>query len=517
MTRDRSSEGGLGLFSHGPAMNRSLYSGILIALSSLILFLLLASLFLRFTIDDAFITFRYAENLAHGQGPVFNPGERVEGYTSFAWMLLMAAVLALRQDPVAASKALGLAGSLVTLAVTYRLARYVSWHPRSTGLIAVLGLATNASFALSAVTGLETPLYTLFLALAVLCLLREDEGGSWWPSTMLFALAALTRPEGLAVFGLTWIYRILFARERWPQALARLALFGAVVGGHLLWRWSYYGDLLPATYYAKTGDLLPRLQAGLFYLVESLIGPGLLLAAAYLLALRQRSRRLRYLLWLCGGYAAIVVWEGGDWMPGLRFWVPVLPFLYLILAEVLVTAYHRLPTPASPRQKVLAWVGFSSLGALYLALAVGYTAITWTYTSLRALGYEEAHRTLANWLRENAPPDASVALMDIGIIGYYSHLRIIDLTGLTEAHIARAPGAFQEKVYDPAYVLNQRPEYVVLVSTDEDLEPDFAIDRRIYQSPQFQDNYRFAFKLKHYGNEGGPAYYLLLFQRKEGT
>jgi MFS family permease len=498
-------------------VNRPLYIGILIALSSIILFLLLASLFLNFTIDDAFITFRYAENLTQGQGPVFNPGERVEGYTSFAWMLLMVAVLALGQDPVAASKALGLAGSLLTLAATYRLARFVSWHPRSTGLIAVLGLATNASFALSAVMGMETPLYTLFLTLAVLCMFREAEGGSWWPSTTLFALAALTRPEGLAVFGLTWLYQVLFAKERWPQALARLALFGAVVGGHLLWRWGYYGDLLPVTYYAKTGNLLSRLRAGLFYLVEFLIGPGLFLAAAYLVALRQHSQRLRYLLWLCGGYAAIVVWEGGDWMPGLRFWVPLLPFLYLILAEVLVTAFHRLTTLASPRQKVLAWVGFSSLGALYLTLTVGYTAITWTYTSLRARGYEEAHRTLAAWLRENAPPDANVALMDVGIIGYYSRLRIIDLTGLTEAHIAHAPGAFQEKVYDPAYVLDQRPEYVVLVSTDEDLEPDFAIDRRIYQSPQFQDSYRFVFKLKHYGNGGGPAYYLLLFERREDT
>jgi arabinofuranosyltransferase len=517
MTRNRSSETGSGLFSRSATMNNPLYSGILIALSSVILFLLLASLFLRFTIDDAYITFRYAENLAHGKGPVFNPGERVEGYTSFAWMLLMAAVLALRRDPVTASKVLGLAGCLLTLAATYRLARFVSWHPRNTGLIAIFGLATNASFALSAVMGLETPLYTLFLTLAVLCLFREAEGGSWWPSTTLFALAALTRPEGLAVFGLTWLYQILFARERWPQALARLALFGAIVGGHLLWRWGYYGDLLPATYYAKTGNLLSRLRAGLFYLVEFLIGPGLFLAAAYLLALRHRSQRLRYLLWLCGGYAAIVVWEGGDWMPGLRFWVPVLPCLYLILAEVLATAYRRLQTLPSARQKVLAWVGVSSLGALYLALTVGYAAITWTYTSLRTPGYEGAHRTLAHWLRENAPPDASVALMDVGIIGFYSRLRIIDLTGLTEAHIAHTPGAFQDKVYDPAYVLDQRPEYVVLVSTDEDLEPDFPIDRRIYHSPQFQDNYRFAFKLEHYGNRGGPAYYLLLFERKEGT
>jgi hypothetical protein len=56
-----------------------------------------------------------------------------------------------------------------------------------------------------------------------------------------------------------------------------------------------------------------------------------------------------------------------------------------------------------------------------------------------------------------------------------------------------------------------------LVSTDEDLVPDIAIDRRIYQSPQFQNSVRFAFKLEHYGNGGSPAYYLLHFERKEDT
>src|SRR5436189_992982 len=41
--------------------------------------------------DDAFISFRYAQNLAEGNGLVFNPGERVEGYTNFLWVLLLAA------------------------------------------------------------------------------------------------------------------------------------------------------------------------------------------------------------------------------------------------------------------------------------------------------------------------------------------------------------------------------------------------------------------------------------------
>ena len=51
-----------------------------------------------FWLDDAFITFRYARNLADGMGPVFNPGEAVEGYTSFLWMLISSAAFALADD-----------------------------------------------------------------------------------------------------------------------------------------------------------------------------------------------------------------------------------------------------------------------------------------------------------------------------------------------------------------------------------------------------------------------------------
>jgi hypothetical protein len=235
--------------------------------------------------------------------------------------------------------------------------------------------------------------------------------------------------------------------------------------------------------------------------------------AGFLLALRQRDSRLRYLLWLCAGYAAVIIWEGGDWMPGLRFWVPILPFLYLILANGLVTLYHGIRKSSGQRRGLVASVSLGILVTLYVALSLGYTAATWWYTDQRAEGYERAHRSLATWLQETAPPDASVALMDIGIVGYYSQLRIIDLTGLTENTIARAPGAFQEKVYDPAYVLDQEPRYVILVSQDGDLVPDFPIDRRIYESPSFQDSYRYLFKLIHLGNGQGPGYYLLVFER----
>ena len=44
---------------------------------------------LNFTVDDSFISLRFAENWANGSGLVFNPGERVEGYSNFLWTLVL--------------------------------------------------------------------------------------------------------------------------------------------------------------------------------------------------------------------------------------------------------------------------------------------------------------------------------------------------------------------------------------------------------------------------------------------
>ena len=62
-----------------------------------------------YTVDDAYISYRYAENAAKGLGFVFNPGERVEGFTNFLWTLLLAVAFKLGADTVIASKILGAA------------------------------------------------------------------------------------------------------------------------------------------------------------------------------------------------------------------------------------------------------------------------------------------------------------------------------------------------------------------------------------------------------------------------
>src|SRR2546426_8799603 len=76
--------------------------------------LAVATVRLRFGIDDAFINFRFAENLAGGLGPVFNAGERVEGYTTSAWVFLLAGLHRLGAPPLRTAHVLGLAPAPAT-------------------------------------------------------------------------------------------------------------------------------------------------------------------------------------------------------------------------------------------------------------------------------------------------------------------------------------------------------------------------------------------------------------------
>src|SRR5207249_6179144 len=76
---------------------------------------------LRMLFDDSFIAYRYAANLARGQGLVFNPGERVEGYTCFLWVVMLSGVIAAGLDVVLWSQLLGALAALGTVAIAARL------------------------------------------------------------------------------------------------------------------------------------------------------------------------------------------------------------------------------------------------------------------------------------------------------------------------------------------------------------------------------------------------------------
>lgn len=305
----------------------------------------------RWLCDDAFISFRYARNLVEGNGLVFNPGERVEGFTNFLWTLWCAAGMEAGFTPQFWSQFWGVVAygaTIVLLWGNFACTRRLVGAEAGVAPLAVLLAAFHRDWHIYATSGLETSTVTL-LSFAGYVLLVHGATRRRQLSLAagaIMALAVLTRPDAVLFAFLGGVYLLFRAVPRISRAAEYAVAFSLVFGPPTLWRIWYYGDLLPNTFYAKSGDL-SWWQQGRHYLSLYLeqywilgVGVGaaaVLLAAQPLLRRRLDSRWRQF--WSSGVlalamvllYGAYVVRVGGDFMYA-RMFIPIAPFC-VVLAE----------------------------------------------------------------------------------------------------------------------------------------------------------------------------------------
>ena len=313
-----------------------------------------------FLCDEAFISFRYARNLLEGHGLVFNPGEYVEGYSNFLWVLELAALRgAFGLEPDQAAPWLSVACTAGTVAaMLWWVARTPSLHHRKLVAWMALGLVcSSATFAVwTSGGGFETRQFTLFVVLAVVCLsLYRNSRRGLLAASLSLAAAACTRPEGplLAACCFAW-----FAMQRradtgrWRPArrdvLVLVGPFAFFVAAHYLFRYGYYGEWLPNAWYAR--DMRPWYGSGFFYLAAAALETGLyLLLPLAWMAHRERWRTYRdgtyALALLCVGVHMLYVMRiGGD-----HFEYRPLDFYWPLLAVPAAVGIVRLGTAIANR------------------------------------------------------------------------------------------------------------------------------------------------------------------------
>jgi hypothetical protein len=454
-----------------PQMSRTLGAYVLLGVV-LTAFSVRTLPFVAKTQDDTYITLRFAENLVRGDGLVFNPGERVEGYSNFLYAVMLAGGMAAGAEPMLLAKSLGFAAGLLTLVVTWRIAGALP-QARRVRILAPALLAISGPFAAWAVLGLETLVYSLFITIAAaLCMAGKviKPRGAWVGA--VFALIALTRPEGALFFAATVAF-LVATGER--QSAGRLVLpFALIVGSFVIWRVWYYGDLLPNTYYAKAGLGPLALVRGAKYLFEFFKihgGPVLPTLAVVPLFWGTRSRQVQYLAVLCAAYFLFVIQVGGDNFAEFRFVAPILPLLYLLAAEGSVRVIDEVRRPAAAwpvlrTMPVLALVVISGLFAV-APLAYAYAPGLRHVASNAPLTDANQLVSMGEWLRGIAPPDSTIAVGEAGAVPYVTKWRTLDAFGLTDPAIARAPrvpNAVGARKKSPDFVINRilmwRPHFV---------------------------------------------------------
>ena len=449
--------------------------------------------------DDAFISFRYADTLVQHGELTFNVGERVEGYTNFLWTMVIALVLALGGDAVSSSKFIGIGFGGATLTALFLFFRWWRASHNATmsplwGTLAPFLLAINPPFACWSEGGLETSMFTFWVTAAALRYLVEIDNPDptahrrrpW--SAALLALAAMTRPEGVLMFGLFGLHRlgtqIWTERRGFPdrQIIIWGFAFVAIYLPYWIWRYTYYGYPFPNTYYAKGGE--PLWSLGFLY-VSSFIADCHLWVALPLIAFPWRLRGQRNMitltLFVSVTFMIYIMRVGGDFMALYRFLIPILPMIALVSQTGATAAWRTFalatesvtggpPTLRTRTPIIIAAVTLSVILCLHnwrltqrsleIGSVGGVDSIGWLKMFVEQL------TPIGKHLAETESPDTSIAITAAGVVPYYSRLKTLDLLALNDVYTAHNVKALRKrpghaKSAPEAYVLKWKPTLLI--------------------------------------------------------
>jgi hypothetical protein len=452
------------------------------------------------------ISMRYAWNLSHGEGLVWNPGEYVEGYTNLLMVLLMSLSAFIFDDKRFAVLAIQLAGILFMLGnayLTMRIADEISLEEAAAvrsplRLLAFFCTLAYYPLAYWSLMGMETGLLTLLLLFSLLTALRyanqqacPDEGRNERDLFLLslsLGLAYLTRPDALIPAMVIWAYVFYhsYQTQKIKLFMALVALYLLFPMAQTIFRWQYYGELVPNTYTLKIVGipLFHRIRNGLIFIKPFLVTNAALImigALGLFFDFRRQKLLLFALILTTLGYQ---VWAGGDPWPYWRMMAPVMPLLLLLLLYELLLMMEAFASTTFFKRYILRrpMVGAQQMQAL-LTFALTFLFILQTnqeFLAQMALverAYKvEAHQGSLNdaiAIQRLTTPDATIAVFEAGVIPYYTGRVAIDFLGKTDKHVAHLPpdlvkpnwfgmrGVVGHNKYDLNYSIKEKkPTYV---------------------------------------------------------
>jgi len=457
---------------------------LLMSAAMLIVGTLLALLAPRVTLDDAYITYRYAVHLAegYGLGAWNHAGPHVEGYSSPLWTVLLGGAVRLGIDVRIASKVFGAAAALMVFVVLF------SRRDDRPALLTGVFLALYLPFTLYAASGMEAVAFTWLVTLALV-------GPAHWQPIVAPLLVA-TRPEGALVAGID-VLALAWRRERWRWVAATATTVGLTFIAIEAYRWVAFGALAPNTYYAKVaGGGIGHVRLGLVYvggwmLAHAVVVP--FLGIGILAVKRASDRRGLTCVVLLVAYSIYMAAAGGDPPSAFPLWrqfVHVAPAWALVAMTGLMSVFRDYKW-----RQVSAAVGLAIAANLGMFLVTGGGG-----PRSGSAGYYE-------WLVSVSSPTTTISSSYGGAIPFLVDGVHIDALGLNTPYIARHgtfdPDGPQDSKSDMAWVIEQRPDivegYVSGLALLRGASPDEVLGTRrrkmnleMLTSPRFQREYVFV-------------------------
>lgn len=452
------------------------------------------------TIDDLYITFRYARNVLAGNGFVYNPGERVQGTTTPLYTLLMAGLGALAGGTRANFPGLALGVNALADAGTAVLLLGLGRRLGSqrAGLAAGLAWAIAPYSVTFAIGGLETSVYVLLLTGCAAAFTARQRG----LTALCAVLAVLTRPDALILLGplaLDRLIRAVRARDAadrldWREFAALLpaaAWFGFAT--------LYFGSPVAHSVQAKmlayhlAGDaaLVRLLQHYATPFMENNwlgaagIGIGLVLYPfLYLVGARRAYRREpRLLAWIL--YPSLYFATFAALNPLIFRWylTPPLPayFMMILLGadELLGKLFAGSKIPATPALAGMkaGWRWWAP-ALMIVLLPAASLLVEWRAhpdhgpdrpaPNMAFIQLELLYRQAAEQAAPLLDAGKTLAAGDVGVLGYFTPARILDTVGLNSPEAMRYY-PLDERYYTinyavaPDLIIDQRPDMVILL------------------------------------------------------
>lgn len=459
--------------------------------------------------DDAMISMRYAYNLAHGNGLVWNPGERVEGITNPLWTVVMALIHLLPIGLNATGLYIQIFGaSLLTLNL-FCVKKLVE-HFSGDLFVMLSSVALTAFYAplnSFGLLGMEVSLLTLLLTAAVLIAVKSESRFN----VRVYVLLAVST---LVRFDMAVPYLVVLAVLFWTQKENRkshlvwgLGLLILFLGGQTLARYAYYGEWLPNTYYLKVEgwNTTLRLLRGLYAFIQfAYFHNWVLFLLPLTIFLLRRDWKVTLMFLLLAGQIAYSVYVGGDaWENhggANRYIVIAMPLYFVGFSWAVVEWMKRganLLAPAAVlggedggRSKVVAKGNILEAGwrsvfvTLFAFSLLTFNALLGEWKSIERWNFtrrpdyvagNDRNLQIAISLEKVTKPGASIAVVGAGTIPYLLPDRYaIDILGKADPYIAhqnvRAPMGIPD-------IPNMRPGHMKwdYAHTIGELQPDVIV------------------------------------------
>jgi arabinofuranosyltransferase len=422
--------------------------------------------------EDQYITLTYSRNLAEGAGLVFNPGEKVEGFSSPLWVFIMAPAFLLGWNVMVFNRVICIMAALLHFPLmNYLMRRYAPANsPLAIRILPSILLALSFPFLFWMKSGMETMFASLLLLSGTALLVS----GRRLSGSLVLGMLSITRPEGIIYMAIPVLILLLENRGTTPRDYMRAILPGMCI--FLLYeafRIIYFHDLVPNSFYAKVSPAnINQKILGVQYYLEWAFGRrGMAILAALILLIRRRDTLIQAAPWIAAILlnAAFIMAVGGDYMPHSRFIVPVMASAGILIGLSLLSLCRpEIPGPLKKRRMIVSILILTTalalhpdtgrhLKASWYALArpsdlpVPAPAIKDRWKEMWVTRIGQPNHFVGEWIRDNLPPESTVATAQCGIIPYISRAKTIDIFGLMTPDMAKIP-------------LGQRPE--LLMSMD---------------------------------------------------